>query len=89
MGVNGAGKSTTFKALTGEIQPTRGQVAIAGHQGNQFGYCPQQNIIFDTMTVEEHLLYFAAIRGVPRHQREAVINKAIQDLGLHRNKEAG
>ena len=41
------------------------------------------------MTVEEHLLYFAAIRGVPKHQRVVVVDKVIQDLGLHRNKEAG
>ena len=41
------------------------------------------------MTVEEHLLYFAAIRGVPKHQRVVAVDKVIQDLGLHRNKEAG
>ena len=42
LGVNGAGKSTTFKALTKEIVPTDGKVAIAGHwsDASQFGYCP-------------------------------------------------
>jgi len=41
------------------------------------------------MTVEEHLLYFAAIRGVPIYQREEVVYKAVQDLGLYKDKLAG
>ena len=31
LGVNGAGKSTTFKSLTRDIVPTNGQISIAGH----------------------------------------------------------
>jgi ATP-binding cassette subfamily A (ABC1) protein 3 len=49
LGVNGAGKSTTFKILTGEIKPTKGDVQIAGYDVAKgfdrvkllIGYCPQ------------------------------------------------
>jgi len=48
LGVNGAGKSTTFKSLTRDIIPTRGIIKIAGydvktefeHARKQIGYCP-------------------------------------------------
>lgn len=48
LGVNGAGKSTTFKALTGEVTPTKGELSVAGHNvltdfekaRRQIGYCP-------------------------------------------------
>ena len=63
LGINGAGKSTTFKALTSEIDPTSGHVSIGGFDvRKQFsqarkliGYCAQYDAIFDLVTVEEHL----------------------------------
>jgi len=67
LGVNGAGKSTTFKILTAEEQPTSGSIKIQGMDMNKhfqkvrklIGYCPQYNPIFDTLTVEQNLHYFA------------------------------
>jgi ABC-type multidrug transport system ATPase subunit len=49
LGVNGAGKSTTFKSLTCEVQPTSGSIKIAGYNVSKnfekarklIGYCPQ------------------------------------------------
>jgi ABC-type multidrug transport system ATPase subunit len=48
LGVNGAGKSTTFKSLTGDIVPTSGEITIHGYNvmedfaeaRNFIGYCP-------------------------------------------------
>ena len=48
LGVNGAGKSTTFKSLTNAVEPTNGQIRILGSnlQSNfeqiryRIGYCP-------------------------------------------------
>jgi ATP-binding cassette subfamily A (ABC1) protein 3 len=48
LGVNGAGKSTTFKSLTGDIEPSSGEISIQGYDViKQFtevrkliGYCP-------------------------------------------------
>jgi ATP-binding cassette, subfamily A (ABC1), member 3 len=48
LGINGAGKSTTFKALTCEIEPRQGEITIAGYDAQKefnqarklIGYCP-------------------------------------------------
>jgi ABC-type multidrug transport system ATPase subunit len=48
LGVNGAGKSTTFKSLTADTVPTEGEISIAGHNiqtefedaRKLIGYCP-------------------------------------------------
>lgn len=65
LGVSGAGKTTCFKSLTGEIYPTRGSVTINGHDittaggfesaRKMIGYCPQFDAIFTGLTVLEHL----------------------------------
>lgn len=65
LGVTGAGKTTTFKCLTGHEKPTSGDVHINGFDvttTNGFenarrliGYCPQFDAIFEGLTVLEHL----------------------------------
>jgi len=73
LGVNGAGKSTTFKILTAEEEATSGSIKIQGMDMNKefqkcrklIGYCPQYNPIFDTLSVEENIEYFARIKGIP------------------------
>lgn len=55
LGVNGAGKSTTFKALTNEVVPTNGRITVGVYDINRsfgsarklIGYCPQYDCIFD------------------------------------------
>ena len=74
LGVNGAGKSTTFKSLTREVQPTSGTISIGGFDVHKqfmqarklMGYCPQPNLIFESMSVEEHIYYYAQIKGIPK-----------------------
>jgi ATP-binding cassette, subfamily A (ABC1), member 3 len=43
------------------------------------------------MTVEEHIDYYARIKGIASDEKEALIEEAIKELGLemHRKKEAG
>ena len=99
LGINGAGKTTTFKALTCEIEPTAGTISINGFnvqkQFNEarklIGYCPQHDCIFDLVTVEEHLEYYARIKGIPTHMRQSLIERQILDMNLaeHRKKPAG
>ena len=99
LGVNGAGKSTTFKSLTYEVQPTSGVVEInsVDIQKNfskvkkYIGYCPQTNPIFDQMTVEEHLNYYGQIKGIPKSNLKELVDEVINELDLqnYRKKEAG
>jgi ABC-type multidrug transport system ATPase subunit len=60
VGENGAGKSTLLKILAGELRPDRGHVTLEG----ALGYCPQEVILNDTLSVAQHLDYFAAAYGI-------------------------
>jgi ABC-type multidrug transport system ATPase subunit len=46
------------------------------------GYCPQYNPIFETLSVEQNIEYFAKIKGIPDHCRDRLIENVIEKLGL-------
>jgi ABC-2 type transport system ATP-binding protein len=72
VGPNGAGKTTTLRCLSGIIAPTRGTVAIAGHDLTRepvaakraLAFIPDEPHLFDYLTTEEHLRFIARIYGV-------------------------
>ncbi|MDX3853420.1 ABC transporter ATP-binding protein [Streptomyces sp. AK02-01A] len=68
VGENGAGKTTLLKILAGELRPRRGTVR---HQG-RFGYCPQDVVLNDALTVRQHLEFFKTAFTLPdlRHAEE-------------------
>lgn len=90
LGVNGAGKSTTFKMLTGELEPTSGSAYIRDADVSnartdylqRVGYCPQQDALIDEMTGSELLTLFARLRGIPEPQVKGVVRETLQSLGL-------
>merc|ERR1711959_364840 len=66
LGPNGAGKTTSIKCITGEQQAQAGKILIrpvANAYGAEdyIGLCPQETIIFEDLTVEEHFLFFARV----------------------------
>ena len=71
LGHNGAGKSTTIGMITGMVEPTRGSVTINGMDTveswrevkQMLGYCPQQSILYDSLTVIEHLRLYSTLKG--------------------------
>ncbi|CAF4430975.1 unnamed protein product, partial [Adineta steineri] len=70
LGVNGSGKTTTFKMLTGEVSMTDGNASINNfsvikqlnkvHQN--LGYCPQFDALDSLLTAREHLYLYARLR---------------------------
>ena len=54
----------------------------------QMSYCPQENILFDLLTTQEHLDLFATLHGIPSGQRRLVVRNLSDEvgLGLHSNK---
>jgi ABC-type multidrug transport system ATPase subunit len=90
LGVNGSGKSTTFKCLTNEFHPTKGSLTINGLNvqrdfskvRSMIGYCPQYDSIFDWMSVEEHLWFYAKIKGIPTEFRADLIERQITEMNL-------
>uniref|UniRef100_A0A671MCW9 P-type phospholipid transporter n=1 Tax=Sinocyclocheilus anshuiensis TaxID=1608454 RepID=A0A671MCW9_9TELE len=99
LGVNGAGKTSTFKMLTGDCVVTKGEAFLAGksilreidevHQN--MGYCPQFDAINDLLTGREHLEFYAILRGVPEKEVCEVAEWGIRKLGLVKyvDKKAG
>ncbi|KAJ0173327.1 hypothetical protein K1T71_011503 [Dendrolimus kikuchii] len=92
LGHNGAGKSTLFNILTGLTTPTAGTAYVYGldvrdpndmHEIRQMiGVCPQQDVLFDLLSVKEHLQFFAAVKGIPRKRISEEIHKALSEVGL-------
>uniref|UniRef100_A0A8C4VMZ8 ABC transporter domain-containing protein n=1 Tax=Gopherus evgoodei TaxID=1825980 RepID=A0A8C4VMZ8_9SAUR len=90
LGVNGAGKSSTFKMLTGDTDVTGGEAYLKGNSilsniqrvHQNMGYCPQFDAINELLTGREHLEFFALLRGVPEKEVCQVGEWAIRKLGL-------
>ncbi|KAL4476004.1 hypothetical protein ABPG72_007890 [Tetrahymena utriculariae] len=86
LGVNGTGKTTTMRMLTGEETIGYGEAYIQGckiPEALQYiGYCPQFDALLDNLTAREHLELFAAIKRIPSNQREQVVNEKLDELNL-------
>ncbi|CAG2233421.1 ABCA1 [Mytilus edulis] len=63
LGVNGAGKTTMFKMLTGALNMTEGNAYIKGER--DIGYCPQFDAVDSLLTGREVLKFYARLRGIP------------------------
>jgi len=62
IGENGAGKSTLLKIIVGELDADGGAVELGG----SIGYCPQEPLVFPTLTINENFQYFAAAYGLDK-----------------------
>ncbi|KAI1659759.1 P-loop containing nucleoside triphosphate hydrolase protein [Daldinia decipiens] len=62
LGPNGSGKTSTLDMLAGFQVPTGGQVHINASP-SQLGICPQRNVLWDNLTVYEHLVIWNALKG--------------------------
>ncbi|KAM4824068.1 ATP-binding cassette sub-family A member 9 isoform X1 [Urocitellus parryii] len=86
LGHNGAGKSTTIKMITGDTTPTAGQVILKGSCGGDvpgfLGYCPQENVLWPSLTVREHLEVYAAVKGLKKRDASAIITQLVDVFKL-------
>ncbi|XP_034496533.1 ATP-binding cassette sub-family A member 8 isoform X3 [Ailuropoda melanoleuca] len=86
LGHNGAGKSTSIKVITGDTTPTAGQVLLKGSIGEGslgfLGYCPQENVLWPSLTMKEHLEVFAAIKGLRKADAAVTISRLADALKL-------
>ncbi|CAI5452156.1 unnamed protein product [Caenorhabditis angaria] len=90
LGVNGAGKTSTFQMLTGENSITSGDAFVNGwsvknnwrEAGQRVGYCPQYDAIIKEMSAEETLYMFARIRGIPENEIPSKVAAVIHAIGI-------
>ena len=96
IGYNGSGKTTTFKSITREIFFDRGTIELFGLNVSksshfakltkEIGYCPQENALFDYLTVEEVLNFF---KNLKKDENQIDINLIYEKFGLikYKNKK--
>ncbi|XP_031243982.1 ATP-binding cassette sub-family A member 3-like isoform X2 [Mastomys coucha] len=96
LGHNGAGKSTTLSILSGLYPPTSGEAYIHGEDisqhmdqiRNSLGVCPQQNLLFDHLTVSEHFYFYCRIKGVPQEMYLEETNNMLSAFNLMDKRDA-
>lgn len=95
LGRNGAGKSTLMNIMTGYIPANSGTVLIGGIEMQKepqkakelIGYLPEQPPLYETMTVEEYLLFVGSIRKIERGTLRLEVNTVCERMGLLQEKK--
>ncbi|XP_044745815.1 phospholipid-transporting ATPase ABCA3-like [Coccinella septempunctata] len=90
LGHNGAGKTTTMSMLTGMFPPTKGTAIVNGFDirtqimsvRDSMGVCPQHNVLFDELTVREHLIFFSRLKGCTGSKVDEEVEKFLKLLSL-------
>ena len=90
LGANGAGKTTTIKILCGLLAPSGGEMELAGERGSlrssfvrrRIGYMSQKFSLYDDLTINDNLDFFAGIYGVPIEHREEKKRWVLEFSGL-------
>jgi lipooligosaccharide transport system ATP-binding protein len=86
LGPNGAGKSTTMRMLTAQAIADEGEIEVLGYElpgeskqaRAECGVVPQLDNLDTTLTVEQNLIVFSHLYRVPRRDRRAAIDRALE-----------
>ena len=89
LGPNGAGKSTVVNMLSTYLPPDGGEALIAGHPLRDtmkvrrlIGVVPQELALYDDLTAQQNLEFFARIYDIPRKECAARVREALRRVGL-------
>jgi len=90
LGPNGAGKTTLLNIIAGILKPSEGKVIIKGIDITKIpqkirriiGFLPQENPLYNYLTGEENLMFYAGLYGIPRSEARRWCKELLQFLGL-------
>ncbi len=90
VGPDGAGKTTTLRMLAGIMPPESGSAIIAGHNvirdpegaKHSLSYMPQRFGLYEDLTVDENIRFYADLFGVRRAERETRSLELLKAAGL-------
>ncbi|KAH9143316.1 hypothetical protein AeRB84_012675 [Aphanomyces euteiches] len=90
LGHNGAGKTTLISMLTGMIPVTSGDATVNGLSLNDnlgeirqsLGMCPQHDVLYPELTVQEHLMFYGKIKGYRGALLKNEVENKIVEVGL-------
>ncbi len=90
IGLNGAGKSTAIKHIIGLMEPQKGQVSIKGltldkspsDYRRQFSFVPETPVLYDELTLEEHMRLTATAYGLSESEYEQRIGPLLKEFRL-------
>jgi ABC-2 type transport system ATP-binding protein len=94
VGPDGAGKTTTVRMLAGVLTPDSGSAMVSGFDIVQdpesakahISYMPQRFGLYDDLTVEENIRFYADVFGVPRADREQRSRQLLEAAGMDQFK---
>jgi ABC-type multidrug transport system ATPase subunit len=98
LGPSGSGKSTLLSLMNGTLAPERGAVLFGGRDlaetpelRSRIGYVPQDDLLFENLTVEENLRFGADLRfagRMPAAEIERRVARAIEETRLVEQRAA-
>lgn len=78
VGENGSGKSTLMKIIVGELKANAGEIFRTG----KLGYCPQEALLFDQLTIYEHFIYFSRAYNISRSDLHDRVNALMRQFNF-------
>jgi ABC-2 type transport system ATP-binding protein len=99
VGPDGAGKTTTLRMLCGLLDPTEGSATVAGHDTvregqavkDQIGYMAQRFGLYQDLSVDENMTFYADLFGIVGEQRKALTAELLRMTRMEefRGRQAG
>ncbi|XP_019100203.1 PREDICTED: ABC transporter A family member 4-like isoform X2 [Camelina sativa] len=92
LGPNGAGKTSFINMMTGLVKPTSGTALVQSldicqdmdRVYNSMGVCPQHDLLWETLTGREHLLFYGRLKNLKGSNLHQAVEESLKSVNLFR-----